>query len=278
MEQVHFHEIGAVDTLVDIVGFLHGLQDLGIRRLYSSPLPLGRGLVSCAHGRLPLPAPAVCELLKGIPVYGSQDEEELLTPTAAALITSLADGYGALPPMTINATGYGAGRRESGGDTANLLRIFIGRSRQAAEEQVVEIIETNIDDMSPEIYPHLYDRLFAHGALDINLIPSQMKKGRPGFILQVISPPLKADMIKECILTETTAIGLRFHGASRLTLSRETITVSTPWGEVSAKRVLTPKGLRVYPEHEECRRLAMATGIPLIEIHRAVGQGGSWTG
>jgi len=270
VEQVHFHEIGAVDTLVDIVGVLFGLQQLQISHLHCSALPLGRGFVNCAHGRLPLPAPAVCELLQNVPIYGIDCDQELVTPTGAALIATLTDEFGALPPMTITATGYGAGSRDTSHGQANLLRLFVGTSRNVAEEQLVEVIETNLDDWSPETFPHLCSKLFGCGALDVTLTPTQMKKGRPGFILRAISAPQYAQRVKECILSETTAIGLRFHQESRLTLSRETITVSTPWGDLRAKKVITPKGPVTYPEYEECCRLADAGSVPLLTIYNAV--------
>lgn len=270
VEKVHFHEIGAVDTIVDIVGFVFGLQQLQISRLHCSPLPLGRGFVTCAHGHLPLPAPAVCELLGEVPVYGISCDQELITPTGAALIATLVSEYGELPPMTIAATGYGAGSRESSGGQPNMLRFFVGTDREVVEEQLVEVIESNLDDWSPETFPHLCSELFSCGALDVTLTPTQMKKGRPGFILQVISGPANAPRVKECILSETTAIGLRFHRQSRLTLSREMITVATPWGELRAKKITTPRGVAIYPEYEECCRLAASNKVSLLAVYNAV--------
>jgi uncharacterized protein (TIGR00299 family) protein len=270
IEKVHFHEVGAVDTLVDIVGVIFGLQQLQIDHLYCSPLPMGHGFVDCAHGRLPLPAPAVCELLRDVPVYGTECDQELVTPTGGAIIATLAEAFGPLPPMSIDTTGYGAGSRESSNGQPNLLRLFVGRSRAASEEQLIEIIETNLDDWSPETFPHLCAKLFNQGALDVTLTPTQMKKGRPGFILQVICSPAVAHQLKECILSETTAIGLRFYRASRLTLSREIITVTTPWGKLRAKKVATPAGTVIYPEYEECCRLAASSQVPLLTIYNAV--------
>ena len=273
VEEGHFHEIGAVDTIIDEVGVLIGLQHLGIRRLVASPLPMGRGFVDCAHGRLPLPAPAVCELLHGVPVYGSECDRELVTPTGAALVKELADDFGPLPPMTITATGYGAGSQTLPAGRPNLLRLMLGTARQAEESQRVEVIETNLDDWNPEGFPHLCELLLAHKALDVSLTPIQMKKGRPGFRLQVLCNPAHGHHLKEIILTETTAIGLRFRSEERLTLAREQIRVSTPWGPIKAKRVMTPTGPRIYPEYEECRRMANEQQVPLPEIYRAVLQG-----
>lgn len=270
INRVHFHEIGALDTIIDVVGVVIGLHHLGITRLIASPLPLGRGFVDCAHGRLPLPAPAVCELLHGIPVYGIQHTQELVTPTGAALLKVLADQFGSMPPMTITATGYGAGSHTLTDDQPNLLRLMVGTSREADESQRILIIETNLDDWSPEGFPYLCELLLARGALDVNITAIQMKKGRPGFRLQVISSPTHGQTIKETILSETTAIGLHFREEERLTLERELIKVSTPWGEIGAKRVITSTGPVIYPEYEECRKVAAQQQIPLQQVYRAV--------
>lgn len=270
VEQVHFHEVGALDTIVDVVGSVLGLEYLGIQRLVSSPLPSGHGFVECAHGLLPLPAPAVCELLKGIPTYGVDLRQELVTPTGAALIATLADEFGPLPPLTITATGYGAGSRKLTNGQPNLLRLLIGKGVVSHESQVVEVIETNLDDWSPEGFPHLTELLFAKGAVDVTLTPIHMKKGRPGFTLQVLCPPACAHPLKEAILIHTTAIGLRFRREERQTLAREVVTVSTKWGEMQAKKVQTPGGPIVHPEYEECRKVAVCQGLPLSEVYNAV--------
>jgi len=275
VEQVHFHEIGALDTIVDIVGVVFGLQQMGIERLICSPLPTGHGFVECAHGLLPLPAPAVCELLRGVPTYGIDLRQELITPTGAALIATLADGFGPLPPMSITCTGYGAGSRILSNGQPNLLRLIIGDDENVMENQVVEIIESNLDDWNPEGFPHLSELLFAGGAVDVTLTPVHMKKGRPGFTLQVISPPPSAHCLKQIILTETTAIGLRFRREARQTLPRKIISISTEWGEIKAKKVKTPRGWVVHPEYEECRRVALEHGLPLAEVYTAVRCAGS---
>ncbi len=270
VDAVHFHEIGAVDTIVDVVGAVIGLHHLGIRELVCSPVPLGHGTVDCAHGRLPLPAPAVCELLRQVPVYGIDCATETVTPTGAALLKALATGFGPLPPMTIAATGCGAGSRDLSGGRPNLLRLIVGTSRPAAEAQRVEIIETNLDDWSPEGFPYLSELLLARGALDVNIAPIQMKKGRPAFRLQVICDPAHGEGIKTAILSETTAIGLRFRTEERLTLAREPVAVVTRWGTVAAKRVIRPSGPVICPEYEECRRIATEHRVPLPEVYRAV--------
>jgi uncharacterized protein (TIGR00299 family) protein len=270
IDRVHFHEIGALDTIVDVVGVVIGLDYLGIRQLTASPLPLGGGMVDCAHGRLPLPAPAVCELLREIPVYGVRHTTELVTPTGAALVKVLADAFGPLPAMTMTTVGYGAGSHTLADDQPNLLRLIIGTSRETEESQRVQVIESNLDDWSPEGFPYLCEQLLAGGALDVNIAPIQMKKGRPAFRLQVISHPAHSHRLKEIILSETTAIGLRFREEERLTLERQQVKVETPWGDLEAKRVLTPAGPRLYPEYEECRSIAARHRIPLQEVYRAV--------
>ena len=270
VDRVHFHEIGALDTIVDVVGTIFGLQLLGVRRLVASPLPLGRGFVRCDHGLLPLPAPAVCELLQGVPTYGVELSQELITPTAAALLVTLADSFGPMPPMRISATGYGVGSHRLDNGQPNLVRLIIGEGLDSGEAQLVEVIETNLDDWSPEGFPYLCERLFAEGAVDVTLCPVQMKKGRPGFTLQVISPTAAAHPLKELILSETTAIGLRFRQEERRTLPREAVTVATRWGEVIAKKVLTPTGWTVHPEYEACRQLAGRLGLPLQAVYNEV--------
>jgi uncharacterized protein (TIGR00299 family) protein len=270
VDRVHFHEVGALDTIVDVVGTVIGLHHLGITRLFCSFLPTSHGFVKCAHGLLPLPAPAVCELLLGIPTYGVELQQELITPTGAALVATIAEGFGPLPPMVITATGYGAGSRTLTNGQPNLLRIIIGKAINLTEEQSVEVIETNLDDWSPEGFPYLCDLLFGQGALDVTLAPIQMKKGRPGFTLQVISPPAYAHLLKDIILSETTGIGLRFRTESRRTLQREKIAVMTKWGEIMAKKVCTPTGTVIYPEYEECRKIACRFKVPLQNVYHEV--------
>jgi uncharacterized protein (TIGR00299 family) protein len=270
MDKVHFHEVGALDTIVDIVGTIIGLHHLGITKLFCSFLPTSHGFVKCAHGLLPLPAPAVCELLVGIPTYGVELQQELITPTGAALVATLVDGFGPLPQMAITATGYGAGCHTLSNDQPNLLRIIIGKAIALTEEQSVEVIETNLDDWSPEGFPYLCELLFEKGALDVTLAPIQMKKGRPGFSLQVISPPALAHLLKDIILSETTAIGLRFRKESRRTLQRDKVAVTTKWGEIMAKKVHTPAGTITYPEYEECRIIASRHKVPLQAVYNEV--------
>ncbi len=271
LDKIHFHEVGAIDTIVDIVGALIGLMHLGINKVICSPLPMGRGFVRCAHGNLPLPAPAVCELLDGVPVYGVEQDKELVTPTGAVLAVGLADEFGNMPAMTVKNIGYGAGSHTLNNKQPNLLRLIIGESHIAQQESsMVEIIETNLDDWNSEGFPYLCELLFKQGALDVSLSPLIMKKGRPGQLLRVIANPAHALELKQTILSETTAIGLRFRKEERMTLEREAILVSTPWGEIVAKKVQTPKGTVIYPEYEACRKIAEEKAIPLARVYRAV--------
>jgi len=271
LDTVHFHEVGGIDSIVDIVGAAIGIAALNITNLHCAPLPMPRGLVQCAHGLLPLPAPAVCELLQGVPTYGVELSQELVTPTGAAIIKALATSYGPMPPMTITGVGYGAGSQELSNGQPNLLRLVLGAARIAVESQEVEVVETHLDDWSPETFPYLSERLFALGALDVALIPIQMKKGRPGFLLRVICDRAAALAVKECIFSETTAIGLRFRPEQRWTLPREVGTVPTRWGAVRVKKVTTPAGEVLTPEYEDCKRVAIAHHVPIKEVYAEVG-------
>jgi uncharacterized protein (TIGR00299 family) protein len=269
-DEVHFHEIGGIDSIIDIVGSVIGLEFLGITRLVTSPLPMPRGWVNCGHGMLPLPAPAVCEILIDVPVYGSGIQQEMVTPTGAALVKSLSNGFGDFPAMRIKRTGYGAGSRKLPGDMPNLFRLVIGFEQKTDESQEVEVVETNLDDWSPESFPHLCEQLFSAGALDVSLVPIHMKKGRPGFLLRVITEPARSWDIKNCIFVETTSIGLRFRREKRMTLPRDTGTVNTRWGPVAVKRVAAGPDYVLYPEFEDCRRVALENRIPLKDIYAEV--------
>jgi hypothetical protein len=269
-DEVHFHEVGAVDSIVDIVGVAIGLDYLGAQKIISSPLPMPRGWVRCEHGLLPLPAPAVCEILKEVPVYGSELQQELVTPTGAAIVKALSSGFGPMPPMTIQRLGYGAGSRELANGQPNLLRLIIGTERSTAETQEVEVIETHLDDWVAEGFPYLCERLFSLAALDVALVPMQMKKGRPGYLLRVVADPAHAHALKQCIFSETTAIGLRFRKEERWTLPREAGFVKTRLGRIQVKKVETPAGALLSPEYEHCREVAVAHDIPLREVYAEV--------
>jgi uncharacterized protein (TIGR00299 family) protein len=270
VEEVHFHEVGGLDSIIDIVGAAIGIDYLGIDRLITSPLPMPRGWVDCDHGRLPLPAPAVCEILTGVPVYGVNIDQELVTPTGAAIVKTLSRDFGSLPPMIIEQTAYGAGSRDLPDSTPNLFRLVIGAEIPVDESQEIEVIETNLDDWSPETYPYLCEQLFSAGALDVSLIPIQMKKGRPGFMLSVIVSPPYSLNIKNIILSETTSIGLRYRREQRMTLPRQLGHVNTEWGKVEVKMVESPTGTALYPEYEDCRRVALENKIPIKDVYAAV--------
>jgi pyridinium-3,5-bisthiocarboxylic acid mononucleotide nickel chelatase len=270
-EDVHFHEVGAIDALIDIVGVSLGFAHLNISEILCSPLPLPRGWVRCQHGELPLPAPAVCELLKGVPVYGENIAQELVTPTGAALVMELSHAFGPLPPMRIEQSGYGAGTRERRDRRPNLLRLLIGRRQTVEEAQHVEVIETQLDDWNPEAWPCIAAKLLAAGALDLSLNAVQMKKGRPGFLLRLVADPAHAVELKDMLLRETSATGLRFHLEQRLTLPRTTVELTTPWGMVRGKKVELPGGgSRIKPEYEDCAQLAEKQGVPVQQVRKAV--------
>lgn len=264
---VHFHEVGAVDSIVDLVGCALCIDELKIDRVLASKIPLGQGTVTCAHGTLPVPVPATLEILEGVPTYGSGIESELVTPTGAAIIRTLADAFGSAPDMIIEKTGYGAGSRENPG-LPNLLRVVLGR--EETSEDRVQLVETGIDDMNPELYGWLMDRLMAGGALDVWMVPAYMKKNRPGTLLQVLCPLSVREAIIQSILCETTTIGLRYYDVNRRVLQRQSVTVDTPYGPVAAKQVRLPDGgVRVAPEYEACRQVAQASNVPLQTVYAA---------
>jgi uncharacterized protein (TIGR00299 family) protein len=276
-EDVHFHEVGAVDAIVDVVGAALGLHHLGITEAVCAPVPTGRGFVNCRHGRLPVPAPATAALLKGVPTVGTEIEYELTTPTGAAIITTAAAAFGPRPPMTVSAIGYGAGRRNID-PGPNLLRIMIGERtiNQTSDDsdfkcdQIV-IAEASIDNMNPEFFGFVMDRLFEEGALDVVWIPIQMKKNRPGTMLQVICVRERLSSISRVILTETTSLGLRYYEANRFLLERDHVTLDSAFGRIALKRIRYPGGeVRYVPEYEVCRRIALEKGVPLRSVYDTV--------
>jgi pyridinium-3,5-bisthiocarboxylic acid mononucleotide nickel chelatase len=270
---VHFHEIGAVDSIVDIVGAALCLDHLNIESVSSSPLPLGSGFVDCAHGKLPVPAPATLEIVKGIPVYGGPSGGELVTPTGAGIIVSLSKGFGPIPDMEIARVGYGSGSRE-GLDQPNLLRVVVGKKTEATTEagrDDVCVVETNIDDMNPELYGYLMEKLFQDGALDVCYTPVFMKKNRPGTKVEVLCPPEKRDAMTQCLFTETSTIGVRYHSVHRYLLRRSTCLVNTRFGEIQVKCTTDPNGRIQYtPEYEACKKIAIGNNVPLKSVYEAV--------
>ncbi len=267
-EKVHFHELGGVDALVDIVGTAFCVEALNLERILASTVPLGKGFVNCAHGTLPVPAPATLEVLKGVPVYGSDIPFETVTPTGAAILTTLAESFGNMPGMRVLKTGYGAGRREEG-PIPNLLRIITGETDKTDERATV--VETCIDDMNPEFFGFLMERLFESGALDVYLIPVYMKKNRPGTLVQVLCRQKDRPCISQLILSETTTLGVRYYEVEREVLERQAVTIDTVFGPVSAKKVNTPRGeCRIVPEYEACREIAKRENIPLRTVYEKI--------
>jgi uncharacterized protein (TIGR00299 family) protein len=264
---VHFHEVGAVDSIIDIVGTVYGLEQLGVTSLFVSPLPLGSGFVQTAHGRIPIPAPATTALLKDVPVFDSGTHHEMVTPTGAALVKGLATSFGPMPPMVIEKIGYGVGKRDLS-DRPNLARILIGDPQTEGQVDTVVILEANVDDTSPEWLGFLMDRLFDAGALDVIFYPVQMKKNRPGIQIQVMGRPNQKDKLIEIVFRESSTLGIRFRYTQRVVLQRSLVDVESPWGKIQVKKVFEKDGSPFFlPEYEACREVAMKTSRPLREIY-----------
>jgi uncharacterized protein (TIGR00299 family) protein len=268
-EQVHLHEVGALDSIVDIVSTVHALELVGADRIVASPINVGSGTIRSSHGLYPVPAPATIRLLEGAPIYSGTQRAEMVTPTGALLVTSYATEFGGIPAMTIANIGYGAGAR-SFDDTPNVLRVLIGEADRAAPSHTVVVIEAEIDDMNPQIFGVLMDKLLAAGALDVFYTPIQMKKNRPGTLLSVIAPPPLREVLTSTIFRETTTIGVRHREMARECLDRETHTVTTPFGPVRFK-IARRNGeiLNAAPEFEDCVHLANQHGRPIKEIQAA---------
>ena len=264
--EVALHEVGAFDALIDVVGAVAGLQLLEIDEVCASPLRFGTGFVRCAHGRYPVPVPGVLALCRDVPTEQTDIRAELVTPTGAAIITTLARSFGPQPPFCQQAVGYGAGRRDLEA-IPNLLRLRLG-VRAPASERVL-LIEANIDDMNPEVYGYLFDRLLAQGACDVYATPVLMKKGRPGNILSVLAPAGRLDELADIVLRETTTIGLRYYGVERRVLPRQIRAVATPYGEVKVKFSCIDGRRRAAPEYEDCTRLAQEHQVPLLSVYEA---------
>jgi pyridinium-3,5-bisthiocarboxylic acid mononucleotide nickel chelatase len=267
IESIHLHELGGDDTLIDIVGVLLALDDLKIERVCVSPLPLARGWTKSQHGLLPLPAPATLALLKDAPVrYVDHVEAELVTPTGAVLLTSLADQYGGFPPMTLRAIGVGAGRREL--PFPNVVRVLIGETANddGLIIETLTLLETNIDNLNPQVYEHVLNRLFEAGALDVTLTPIHMKKNRPATMLSVLCQTDQAPALIRIVLAETTTLGVRQHSIERMSLPRSIETVITPYGAIRVKVARWGDIERAVPEYEDCRRAAEQYHVPLIEV------------
>ena len=276
VEQVHLHEVGALDSIIDIVGAVHAMETLAVDRVVVSPMNVGRGMVQSAHGVFPVPAPATVRLLGDAPVFSRGPEAELLTPTGALLLTGFADAFGVMPPMRVKATGYGAGDHEFA-DTPNVLRVLIGEADVAAGRQPHEaahgrvlVVESEIDDMNPQLFGPLMDRLYGGGALEVFFVPVQMKKNRPGTLVSVLVDPARKDAVVDVLFRETTTIGVRFAEWQRECLARETVAVMTPYGEVRVK-VARRNGVVMngQPEFDDCAAQAQAHGVATKDVHAA---------
>jgi pyridinium-3,5-bisthiocarboxylic acid mononucleotide nickel chelatase len=271
--KIHFHEVGAVDAVLDVVGTCVALELLEISDLICSPLNVGSGRVNAAHGSLPVPAPATAELLKDIPVYSTGVEGELVTPTGAALVAALASGFGPLPMMKIAKIGYGAGEKDFPGHP-NIARLFIGELIEAVKgqpglpgDELVSVIEANVDDMSPQLYGYFLEQALAAGALDVTCSSAQMKKNRPGLIISVLCEPEKSDALSQLLFEQTTTIGVRIYEARRIVLDREQVMVETPYGVVQVKVARREgKVVNAAPEFEDCQRLAVEKSVPLKQV------------
>jgi uncharacterized protein (TIGR00299 family) protein len=262
MEKVHLHEVGALDSIIDIVGVVSALEWLGVDRVMSSPLNVGNGTIRTSHGVYPVPAPATARLLSGTPIYSGPQQAELVTPTGALLVTSYASVFGPIPPMRVEKIGYGAGSRNFD-DTPNVLRVLIGEAeassvgKTSTAHETVVVVECEIDDMNPQIFGVLMDRLLAEGALDVFYTAIQMKKNRPGTLLTIIAPPGRREALMSLVFRETTTIGVRYREQQRECLQRETVTVDTPLGPIRIKLARRDgEVLNASPEFDDCARLA----------------------
>ncbi len=269
IEQIHFHEVGAMDAIIDVVGGVAGMEAMEIEAVYCSPLHVGSGTVQCAHGTLPVPAPATLELIRDKPVYSTGVVGELLTPTGAAILTTLASGFGPMPEMIVERIGYGAGEKDP--YIPNLLRVSIGRTGAAIkgyQNDRVGVVETNIDDMNPQIYDYLIEKLFAMGVMDTFFVPVQMKKNRPGTLLTVICSPEMVGKVADFLIRETTSIGLRYRIDQRIKAHRKIEKVETVYGPIHCKVAGIEGGevLNVFPEYEDCKKIASEKKVPIKHV------------
>ncbi|HET9001109.1 MAG TPA: nickel pincer cofactor biosynthesis protein LarC [bacterium] len=284
IEEVHLHELGGLDTIVDVVGVLAGFRALGLEHVVASPVNLGRGWVTIHHGTVPVPPPATAALIEGMPVYSGETEGELLTPTGAVLLATLVNDWGSLPPLRLDRIGTGAGAADP--PRANVLRLFVGEALESAapipsgsrqtygtigpgrpQAERLVVLETSIDDMNPQLYPHVMDLLFGAGALDVMTIPALMKKGRPGHLLRVLAEPDLAQALSQILIAETTTLGVRIYEVTRLAVGRRRVDVETEYGTVPVKVAADPSGvLTMTPEFDACRALAERLGVPVKRV------------
>ena len=265
MEEIHFHELGGLDSIVDIVGSVWGIRQLGIEKIYVSKVNVGGGFVKCEHGILPVPAPATLSLMEGKPIYSSGVERELFTPTGAAILTTLGSEFGSMPLINVERIGHGAGRDDF--PHPNLLRLIIGTSVSTSQKERVVVIETNIDDMNPQFYDYVIEKLLAMEVLEVFITPVLMKKNRPGHLLTVICPSEKLPSVTGFLLRETTTLGLRWHEEERAKTDREILPLQTKHGRIRFKLARWEgKVVNLSPEYEDCKRLALEKRVPLKEI------------
>jgi pyridinium-3,5-bisthiocarboxylic acid mononucleotide nickel chelatase len=269
IEKIHFHEVGAVDAIVDVVGACIGFEALGIEKFACSPLNVGGGTAKMAHGVLPVPAPATAKLLEGKPTYSNGVQKELVTPTGAAIVATLCDSFGPQPAMSVSAIGYGAGSTDLEGQP-NVMRIMVGEAADkvaAGFDEEISVIEANLDDMNPQIYGYVLEKALSTGALDVYTTPVQMKKNRPGTLLTLLCRPEDTNTLLSLVFAETTTLGARTYRAQRRALPRETVNVHTQYGDVHVKMSRVNGSVRhVAPEYEDCRKLASEKGVPLQQV------------
>ena len=267
INRIHFHEVGSIDSIIDIVGGSLAMDLLDADLIISSPINTGEGVVKCDHGILPVPAPATLELLKGIPCYSSGVKKELTTPTGAAFIAHFAEKFGSLPNMEMLSTGYGAGTHEIK-NIPNLLRVVLGMSKESSHHLSMKVIETNIDDMNPELYDYVIDQLFKVGAVDVFFVPINMKKNRPGILLSVITSTEYFDSVVQVLLEETSTLGVRHYDIDRVVLPRKQKMIMTPFGKVRVKIGGLDESTRtISPEYEDCRKIALKQEIPIKRVY-----------
>jgi hypothetical protein len=265
MEEIHFHELGGLDSIVDIVGAVWGIRQFGIEKVHVSKVNVGTGFIKCEHGILPVPAPATLSLMEGKPIYSSGVERELCTPTGAALLTSLGSEFGSMPLINVERIGYGAGRDNL--PHPNLLRLIIGTSESTSGKEKVVVIETNIDDMNPQFYDYLIEKLLAMEVLEVFITPILMKKNRPGHLLTIICPSEKLPSVTKFLLRETTTLGLRWHEEERAKADREILTRETKYGKIRFKLARWDgRVVNLSPEYEDCKGSALKKGVPLKEV------------
>ena len=271
MDKIHFHEVGAMDAIIDVVGAVAGMEALGIEQIYCSALHVGRGTIQCAHGTLPVPAPATAELIRGKPIYSTGVQGELLTPTGAAILTTLAADFGPMPALKVESVGYGAGVSEPA--IPNLLRVIIGQCQDEVHGYLMErvaVLETNIDDMNPQMYDYLIQKLLHMGALDVLLFPVQMKKNRPATQVKVICPLDMIEVISDVLIRETTSIGLRWRIENRMKAERSVEEMQTRFGPLKFKIArINGTVINVTPEYDDCKRVALDNNVALKEVMEA---------